>query len=172
MQQIMGRARQMEVDADAQVGALAFNRARRDAAAKRVGSLQEAERQNAGVMRLPALAAPAAPGDTKVDGPLGSRNQLVEGNEGATRHVVDRLFVMRAGVWTDLRFGDQRVVKVAPFSAAYFTLVERLPQLKPFVALGSRVIIATDGLAIELDDAGVREWTGSQLDAVLRAFGS
>jgi Ca-activated chloride channel family protein len=172
MQQIMGRAREMEVSADSQVGAVAFDRARRDAAAKRVGSLEEAARQNAGVTRPAAQASLAAPGDTKVDGPLGGRNELVEGDEGSARHVVDRMFVMRAGVWTDLRFGDERVVKVAPFSVAYFTLIERLPQLKPFVALGSRVIIAGDGLAIELDDAGVSEWIGRQLDAVLQAFGS
>ena len=178
MQQIMERAREMEVDADSQVGALAFQRAQRDAAAKRVGSLQEAERQNAGVLRAPARAAlpmsRPAPGDGRTDGPLGGRNELAAGSvdtEGSTLHVIDRLFVMRSGVWTDLRFGNERVVKVAPFSAAYFTLIERLPQLKPFFALGSRVIIAADGLAIELDDAGATEWTGRQLDAVLRAFG-
>jgi hypothetical protein len=79
---------------------------------------------------------------------------------------------MRSGVWTDLRFSDERVVKVAPFSAAYFDLIGRLPQIKPFVALGARVIIAADGLAIELDDGGVREWYGDELDRVLRAFGS
>jgi hypothetical protein len=80
--------------------------------------------------------------------------------------------VLRAGVWTDLRFGTDRVVKVAPYSAAYFTLIERLPQIKPFVALGDRVIIAGDGLAIEMDAAGATQWTGNELDAVLRAFGS
>ncbi len=176
LQQIMQRAQEMEVDADMQVGAVAFNRARRDAAAKTVGSLEEVERQLASAPRVQMLqpmpmAPPArAPGDGLTDGPAGRRNELA-GSEGATRHVVDRLFVMRAGVWTDLRFGDERVVKVAPFSAAYFELIERLPQLKPFFALGSRVIIAGDGLAIELDEAGASDWTGRQLDTVLRAFG-
>jgi len=178
MQQIMERAREMEVDADSQVGALAFRRAQRDAAAKRVGSLEEAARQNAGLLRSPARAAlpmsRPVPGDGRTDGLLGGRNEFAGGSadtEGSTRHVVNRLFVMRSGAWVDLRFGNERVVKVAPFSAAYFTLIERLPQLKPFFALGSRVIIAADGLAIELDDAGATEWTGRQLDAVLRAFG-
>lgn len=176
MQQIMERAREMEVAADSQVGAVAFQRAQRDAAAKRVGSLEEAARQNAGVVRAPAKVSAAmlasAPGAVRTDGPFGGRYELASGSEGVTRHVVDRIFVMRAGVWTDLRFSNERVVKLAPFSAAYFTLIERRPRLKPFFALGSRVIIAADGLAIELDDAGATEWTGDQLEAVLRAFGS
>ncbi len=175
LQQVMQRAREMDVAADQQVGAVAFQRAQRAAAAKSVGSVEEAEvRMSA---RLPSVAlrprdAPSAPGEPAVDSEAGRRDELGGFYEGETRHVVDRMFVMRSGAWTDLRFGDERVVKVAPFSAAYFTLIERLPQLKPFVALGSRVIIAGDGLAIELDDAGATNWSGSELDAVLSAFGS
>ena len=100
------------------------------------------------------------------------RYELGEEHEGATRHVVDRMLVMRSGVWTDLRFSDERVVQVAAFSAAYFELVERLPVLIPFFAVGQRVIIAADGLAIEIADTGATEWTGAELEAVMRAFGS
>ena len=89
----------------------------------------------------------------------------------APRHVVDRLFVVRDGVWTDLRFADERVVRVVPYSEAYFQLIERLPSLKPFFAIGDQVIIAADGLAVELSQTGVTIWTSSQLHEVLNAFG-
>ncbi len=175
LQQIMRRAAELDVVADQQVGAVAFNRARRDAAAKVAGTLEEAERQMVASLPSQAPAPPrgaTAGGDVAMNEPVGGREGFGADADGATRHVVDRLFVMRAGVWTDLRFGDERVVKVAPFSAAYFTLIERLPQLKPFVALGSRVIIAGDGLAVELDEAGASAWAGNDLEAVLAAFGS
>ena len=84
----------------------------------------------------------------------------------------ESLYLIRAPRPDQLEQIYERVVKVAPFSSAYFTLIERLPQLKPFVALGSRVIIAGDGLAIELDEAGATNWSGGELDAVLSAFGS
>jgi Ca-activated chloride channel family protein len=178
MQQVMQRAQQMEVDADRQVGALAFNRARRDAAAKAATSVEEAMRVTG---QSPVVVAsggrPATVGEPTAATPSpsvgeGAGNELAQGFEGATRHIVDRMFVARSGVWTDLRYSNQRVVKVAPFSAAYFELIERLPSIKPFVALGARVIIAADDLAIELDDSGLVRWAGGELDAVLRAFGS
>jgi len=120
-----------------------------------------------------------APGSQPVVGGEGGRENAPAGPaeaneklEGATQHVVDRLFVARGGVWIDLRFSDERVVKIAPFSAAYFELTRRLPELKPFFALGDRVIIAGDGLAIELADSGAGSLTGNELDALVRAFGS
>ncbi|HYT04323.1 MAG TPA: VIT domain-containing protein, partial [Gemmatimonadales bacterium] len=47
---------------------------------------------------------------------------------GATQRVGARLFVLRDSVWTDTRHGDSlRVVRVAPFSDAYFALLRALP---------------------------------------------
>ncbi len=184
MQEVMNRAQQMEVAADLQVGATAFRRAERDRKAASASSVEEAEqsiRQYA--MRLrPASESPAAPGtvngsiaasgDLRADGPGGRDNSgLAGGYDTAPRHVVDRLFVARNGVWTDLRFADERVVKVVPYSAAYFELIERLPLLKPFFSLGDRVIIAGDGLAVALSETGVTIWTSSQLNEVVDAFG-
>ncbi len=175
LQQVMERVGEMEVAADRQVGAVAFQRAQRDAAAKRVDSLEAAQRMIKVTAESSIVAAGAvsmAPAALRSRAEAGGRYELDEGYEGATRHVVDRMFVMRSGLWTDLRFSDERVVQVAAFSAAYFELVERLPELIPFFAVGQRVIIAADGLAIEIADTGATEWTGAELEAVLRAFGS
>jgi hypothetical protein len=167
----MDRARRQEVAADAQVGAVAFRRADRDQKAQRVASVQEADEAQASYAQAPAtVAAASLLVDARTGGAAGREGN--EALEGATRHVVDRLFVMRAGVWTDLRFGSQRLVRVAPFSDAYFELLARLPGLKPFLALGERVIIAGEGIAIELSAGGTGEWPAGELAAVAAAFGS
>ena len=174
LREIMGRAERTGVAAEAQVGAVAFQRADRDQKAARANSVEEAERALRSLIVRPAEPAPATAGDRggaqQPEGPgFDGRGDVLE---GATRHLVDRLFVARGGVWTDLRFSDERVVKIAPYTSAYFELIERLPRIKPFFALGDRVIIAGDGLAIELVDDGASSWAGDELDAVVRAFGS
>jgi Ca-activated chloride channel family protein len=171
LQEVMDRARRQEVAADAQVGAVAFRRADRDQKAQRVASVQAAEEAQASYAKAPAtVAAASLLVDARTGGAAGREGN--EALEGATRHVVDRLFVMRAGVWTDLRFGSQRLVQVAPFSDAYFELLARLPGLKPFLALGERVIIAGEGIAIELSADGADQWPAGELAAVAAAFGS
>jgi Ca-activated chloride channel family protein len=171
LQEVMERARRLEVAADAQVGAVAFRRADRDQKAQRVDSVQAAEAAQASYAQSPATVTGASPiVDGRADGPAGREGD--EALEGASRHVVDRLFVMRAGVWTDLRFGTQRLVAVEPYSDAYFQLLARIPGLKPFLALGERVIIAGDGIAVALAAGGASEWSAGELEAVAGAFGS
>ena len=181
MREVMSRAQQMQVAADLQVGAMAVRRAERDRKATATSSIEEAEqamRQYAAKARPasePAAALGTVNGSFAAAGGLradGRANRELAGDYiAAPRHVVDRLFVVRDGVWSDLRFADERVVKVVPYSEAYFELIERLPSLKPFFTIGDRVIIAGDGLAVELSETGVTIWTSSQLNEVLDAFG-
>ena len=80
---------------------------------------------------------------------------------------------MRDGSWTDLRYDPSlRVVRIAPFGAAYFELAERLPALKPYLALGERVRIAGDGMVLEVAPDGRDDLAGDDLRAVLEAFDS
>ncbi len=63
-----------------------------------------------------------------------------------------------------------QVVKVAPFSEAYFELVKRLPALKPYFALGDRVVIAGDGVALELTLDGATRLKKKELRTLLQGF--
>jgi hypothetical protein len=63
-----------------------------------------------------------------------------------------------------------KVIEVAPFSEAYFELLRRLPALKTYFALGEQVIIAGDGVALELTPDGVTSWKSSELRTVLEAL--
>ena len=60
--------------------------------------------------------------------------------------------------------------KLYCYSHAYFDLVARLPGLRPYLALGERVIIAGDGLSISLTETGLTRWGRRDLKAVTEAF--
>jgi len=67
-------------------------------------------------------------------------------------------FVMRDGVWTDTRYKDGgTVLRVKPFSDAYFKLIELQPDLREALSVGDRVIVAGRSMAIELSSSGVEQ---------------
>lgn len=73
----------------------------------------------------------------------------------ATRTVSNRRFSMASGVWSDARFTTAlRTVRVRPYSALYFELLRRMPELQDVFALGDRVIVAGRAVAIELAPNG------------------
>ncbi|MDQ6887845.1 MAG: VIT and VWA domain-containing protein [Gemmatimonadota bacterium] len=75
---------------------------------------------------------------------------------GAVRRVGDRLFLMRDGVWTDSRLREGlRTIRVKAYSAAYFQLVQLLPELGPALALGERVVVAGRSIAVAVEPDGL-----------------
>lgn len=154
--ELADRAQAMSEPASAQVGATAFERAERSSKLRQATSMDEAEQ---------ALVSTGEVGREALAG--------VGGHEadGATRHVDDRLFVLRGGEWRDIRLdSDARTIDVAPYSDAYFELLRQVPELGACFALGERVIIAGDGVALRLTPEGLTKWEPDDLTAVLRAF--
>jgi Ca-activated chloride channel family protein len=89
--------------------------------------------------------------------------------DGALQQIGDRAFVLRQGRWTDTRHRDSvRRVTVRPFSPAYFSLIERVPELKAMFALGDRVTIGARSVSIVVDDAGVEQLSVAELNAIVR----
>lgn len=69
-------------------------------------------------------------------------------------------FVLRDSVWTDVRFKNGgTVLRVKPFSEAYFKLIEMLPELREPFSVGERVIVAGRSMAIELNPSGEERLT-------------
>ena len=69
-------------------------------------------------------------------------------------------FVLRDSVWTDVRYKRTgTVLRVKPFSDAYFKLVEIVPDLREAFSVGERVIIAGRTMAIELTLSGKESLT-------------
>jgi hypothetical protein len=71
--------------------------------------------------------------------------------EGASRLVAGRRFEMRRGVWTDVgHVKGSDVVRVRPFGAAYFRLLELVPELREAFAIGDRVLVAGRSISVEV----------------------
>jgi Ca-activated chloride channel family protein len=92
------------------------------------------------------------------------------GKAASIRRVGGRLFVLRAGIWTDLRHGDSlRVVTVAPFSPAYFALLQSCPELSRPAALAP-VIVAGRRISIEIAEGGRETLGPGEADRLATAF--
>jgi Ca-activated chloride channel homolog len=89
--------------------------------------------------------------------------------DGATRLVGDRTFVWRAGRWTDTRVRDGvRRLTIQPYSAAYFAVVQRIPELQAMFSLGDAVTVGGRLVVLELDAAGVTQLDAAMLAALTR----
>jgi hypothetical protein len=76
-------------------------------------------------------------------------------------------FVLRDSVWTDVRYKKSaRVLRVKPFSDAYFKLIEILPDLREPFTVGERVIVAGRSMAIELTPLGEDQLTDRDMTLI------
>jgi len=94
----------------------------------------------------------------------------VGGSDTETKRAGARLFRREADRWVDLRVKPELpVYKVKAYSRSYFTLVEKLPELREALAVGEKVTVAGRTVAIEIvDDA--RELTDAEVQALIRGF--
>ena len=92
--------------------------------------------------------------------------------EGITsRRVGPRTFVLRDSTWTDVRgTEDTKVVKVKPYSEAYFALVRELPDLAASFALGGRVVVRGRTVAIAVAPDGVERMSAAEIASVVAAW--
>jgi Ca-activated chloride channel homolog len=87
---------------------------------------------------------------------------------GQLRRAGAKMFQQQGDKWADLRMKkDLQVYKVQAYSRSYFTLLERLPELRESFAIGEKVVVAGRTVAIEVvQDA--RELTESEMNAITR----
>ena len=93
-------------------------------------------------------------------------------NEGIiSRRVGTRTFILRDSVWSDARFTDgTRVVKVQPYSEAYFALIRELPDLGPAFALSERVLVRGTNVAIALEADGSARLSAAEIKSIVAAW--
>lgn len=86
------------------------------------------------------------------------------------RSAGNRTFVMRDGIWVDTRPANEgaRTVKVKAFSKAYFSLIDRMPELRDAFALGERVRVHGRAVTLELTADGLESLDTAALAAVTR----
>ncbi len=122
--------------------------------------------------RFEAARSSAVQREAKSIGALDGATQLSErGTVINVRVVGNRRFTLANGVWTDARFTTSlRTVRVKPYSALYFELLKRMPQLQDVFAIGDRLIVAGRAVAIELAPAGDERVDVAQITALLREW--
>jgi Ca-activated chloride channel family protein len=151
-QAAMDRAAELAAAPAEQAGAEAFKRAERSSRLREADRLDEAE----------STVAAMLAGEGGRDG---------RGAAAEVRSVGRKIFVLRDSTWTDVTFDPSlRVIEVAPFSEAYFELVNRLPGIGRYLALGEDLVIAGDGVTLKLGRDGITTWSSNELRVVLHGF--
>jgi Ca-activated chloride channel family protein len=89
----------------------------------------------------------------------------------AMRIVAGRTFRLVEGVWTDAAHdADGRTVAVEPFSEASFKLLEKLPELGPYLSAFDAVIVKGRDVSIRISPGGRSTLTAGELDTLIRDF--
>lgn len=92
-------------------------------------------------------------------------------NEGAGETLAGRVFRREAGSWVDaMHRSGARTTDIAPFSAAYFALLDRLPELGPYWKRYDAVLVAGRDVSIRLKADGATRLSAVQLDRLVEAF--
>jgi Ca-activated chloride channel homolog len=87
------------------------------------------------------------------------------------RVVAGRRFRLLSGVWTDTAHDDRsRVVAVEPFSEVSFKLLQKLPELTPYLSAFDAVIVRGREVSIRVAPGGRTTLTAAELDALVRDF--
>ncbi len=87
------------------------------------------------------------------------------------RVVAGRIFHEYNGIWTDAGANEQNpVVRIAPFSEAYFAVLRALPELKPYATAFGTVVIAGERLTIALTADGKATLDRAQISRLVRGF--
>jgi Ca-activated chloride channel homolog len=94
------------------------------------------------------------------DSAVGMGDYASAGRGGNVTRAGNVTFVLRDSVWTDVRYKKAgTVLRVKPFSDAYFKLIEMVPDLREPFSVGERVIVAGRNMAIELTPSGEERLT-------------
>ena len=100
------------------------------------------------------------------------RSDMSRDAAAATRKIDARTFVLRDGVWTDVRFrAGMETIIIKPYSKAYFDLLSQLPELRSVFTLGDRVIVVGKSIAISLEDSkGAAELSDAMRKSIARGW--
>ncbi|MEP7066002.1 MAG: VIT domain-containing protein [Gemmatimonadota bacterium] len=113
--------------------------------AKSVGSLDKAMQRSQIVI--------TGQGTTSAVDKLGV--PVLEDRVDAVKRAGDHVFAHHKDRWTDVRFKeDVRIVKIKPFSRAYFAVLDAIPDLRAAFAVGDKVLVSGKHIAVEVSPDG------------------
>ncbi|MHB1861331.1 MAG: VIT domain-containing protein [Gemmatimonadaceae bacterium] len=125
---------------------------------------------NAPVAQFEAARLAASERQMKTMAALDSLTAARWADAAPQRTVNGHTFLLRDGRWVDGRLTDStRVVQVQAYSKSYFTLLNRIPELRAMAALGDRVVMVGRAVAIEIVPR-VGELNDSTMDDLVRSW--
>jgi Ca-activated chloride channel family protein len=99
-----------------------------------------------------------------------SRDEGVR-RDGSSRSVAGRHFRKDGEVWKDVAHTNTlRVVTIEPFSAAYFALLRRLPELEPYFKEMPDVLVAGKRVSIQVSSGGLKTMADAELLRITGEF--
>ncbi len=117
--------------------------ARSESADRAFAAAKMAAEQRA-VLSLPDLALTVIQAETE------------DGTAGGLRQMAGKRFERREGVWTDIsHVVGSEVIRIKPYGAAYFRLLELVPELREPFAIGEQVLVAGRAISVEVTANGV-----------------
>jgi hypothetical protein len=82
----------------------------------------------------------------------------------AAKRAGNHLFARRNGRWTDVAFKEgTQIVKIKAYTAAYFKVLDAIPELRESFAVGEHVLVAGKHVAIEISDTGAEQLGDAEL---------
>ncbi len=85
-------------------------------------------------------------------------------DDARMRRVGNVTLLLKGEVWTDANFKkDAPVLRVKPYSEAYFKLIETIPELRETFSFSERLIVSGRSMAIELTAQGKEQLTDADL---------
>ncbi len=106
------------------------------------------------------------------DAAVAGKSISIRGEEAtASRRVGNRVFALSNGMWIDVAAKDgARTVRIKPYTAAYFKVLELFPELREPLALGDQVRIAGRGITLETGDDGMEQLSDATVQALRQGF--
>jgi Ca-activated chloride channel family protein len=97
---------------------------------------------------------------------------IVDRDDAAPRRMISgRVFERRDSVWTDVRHReDAEVVTIEAYSAAYFRLLDELPELRPILREMTTVVIAGAEVSLQIDTDGIDQMDHEQTRELASRF--
>ncbi|HEY2895866.1 MAG TPA: VIT domain-containing protein [Gemmatimonadaceae bacterium] len=91
-------------------------------------------------------------------------SSLEKDRTDALKRAGNRIFAHRNDRWTDISFKpDTKIVKIKPFSPAYFAVLDAIPDLRAAFAVGDKVLVSGKRVAIEVSADGAESLGDAEL---------
>jgi hypothetical protein len=99
-----------------------------------------------------------------------SAANMQRADQTATRALAGRHFQQQRSVWTDLQHRSQRVVRVEPFSKAYFAILAQLPELESYWKELDSVLVAGKRVSVQVEKGGSSQLSSAELTQLVAEF--